>query len=386
MPRVPRAEVFVPDRICICHLVQRCVRRSFLTGYDERTGTDYSFRREWIRARLERLASVFAVDVLSYSILSNHLHVVARNRPDVVSTWTDKMVAERWLRLFPGCQTDEFLGEPTQAQVEALAQDAEAIAVRRNRLSDFSWFMKSLAEPIARVSNQQDQVTGHFWQGRFKAQAITDEASLLAVSLYVDLNPIRAALAESPETASPSSAYDRIQSTNGETIPSSAVGIQILTREDASAIRKSSTPEELRRRQADAKKKRGKQILRDAWLSPMNINEQEPIGPQPSNTGVRASDKGFLQLDIQQYTDLMKMIIARDKDSEERLSQRGEHLMLGKIRVEVDTICDMVKNFKRYFGRGSAIGLTRSLCEYAERHGKKFIPGQRAVRKLSLGI
>ncbi|MEQ1827566.1 MAG: hypothetical protein ABL921_16525, partial [Pirellula sp.] len=78
MPRVPRAEVFQPNEVCIVHLVQRCVRKSFLTGGDPVSGKDYSFRREWIRARMERLASVFGIDVLSYAILSNHLHIVAR--------------------------------------------------------------------------------------------------------------------------------------------------------------------------------------------------------------------------------------------------------------------------------------------------------------------
>ena len=65
MPRTPRAEQFDPNQVCIVHLIQRCVRKSFLTGFDETTGKDYSHRREWIRTRMERLASVFGIDVLS---------------------------------------------------------------------------------------------------------------------------------------------------------------------------------------------------------------------------------------------------------------------------------------------------------------------------------
>ena len=69
MGRSLRAEQFSADEICIVHAVQRCVRRAFLAGKDEVTGRDYSFRKEWIRRRLESLASVFAIDVLTYAIM-----------------------------------------------------------------------------------------------------------------------------------------------------------------------------------------------------------------------------------------------------------------------------------------------------------------------------
>ncbi|MFN9912925.1 MAG: hypothetical protein ACK53L_10085, partial [Pirellulaceae bacterium] len=137
------------------------------------------FRREWIRARLECLASVFGLDVLTYAILSNHMHVILRTRPDVVAQWSDEEVARRWLSLFPGQRVDEFLGQPTQNSIDAMVNDRGKIAEVRKRLSNPSWFMRALAEPIARLANQQDECTGRFWEGRFKAQAIRDEAGLL---------------------------------------------------------------------------------------------------------------------------------------------------------------------------------------------------------------
>ena len=42
---------------------------------------------------------------------------------------------------------------------------------KRKRLSNVSWFMKCLAEPIARRGNREEKVTGHFWEGRFKRPA-----------------------------------------------------------------------------------------------------------------------------------------------------------------------------------------------------------------------
>ena len=101
MPRVNRTEICATDEIQVFHLINRCVRRTFLCGEDVNTGKDYSHRKEWIRSRLEELAGILALDVMSFAVLSNHLHVVVRTRPDLVKSWSDEEVALRWWRLFP---------------------------------------------------------------------------------------------------------------------------------------------------------------------------------------------------------------------------------------------------------------------------------------------
>jgi hypothetical protein len=45
-----------------------------------------------------------------------------------------------------------------------------------------------VAEPIGRRGNKEEQVTGHFWEGRFKAQELLDEMAIAACMAYVDLN------------------------------------------------------------------------------------------------------------------------------------------------------------------------------------------------------
>ena len=140
------------------------MRGAFLCGVDPLTKHDYEHRKEWIRERLE-LASVFAIDICGYAVMSNHLHVVLRARPDLVRDWSDEEVALRWTRLCP--PRDPATGEKTEPRacdLNMIVSDPARLAVIRQRLSSLSWFMGRLSEPIARRANREDECKGRFWE------------------------------------------------------------------------------------------------------------------------------------------------------------------------------------------------------------------------------
>lgn len=150
---------------------------------------------------MQELAAVFAVDVAAYAVMSNHYHVVLRVDQSRAETWSDDEVCERWARLFKGSLLlQRYVGGEPLSKVEIDAV-SEQIAVLRRRLYDISWFMRVLNESIARQADAEDGVKGRFWEGRFKSQALLDETAVLAAMAYVDLNPVRAGIADTPETS-----------------------------------------------------------------------------------------------------------------------------------------------------------------------------------------
>jgi REP element-mobilizing transposase RayT len=186
------------------HCISRCVRRAFLCG----EGREH--RKQWIEDRLQELAGIFAIDVCGFSVMDNHLHVLLRLDAARAQAWTDLEVSEKWLTLCPPRDIKGRRMKCTPALIELKATEAAWVAECRSRLGDLGWFMKFLKEPISRRANKEDRCTGAFWEGRFKSVAILDEASLLATCAYIDLNPVAAGIAATPEKSPHTSLKSRI--------------------------------------------------------------------------------------------------------------------------------------------------------------------------------
>jgi hypothetical protein len=211
MPK-PRKALISLEETSYYHCVSRCVRRAFLCGEDALTGQSYEHRREWILDRLIELTGCFAISCAGYALLSNHYHLVLFVDRETALHWSTNEVIERWRQLFKGSVlADRYLAGERFSRAEKAALD-QLVEQWRDRLSDISWFMRCLNEFVARKANQEDQCTGRFWEGRFKSQALLDEKALAACLAYVDLNPVRAGMAQTPETSEYTSVAERITS------------------------------------------------------------------------------------------------------------------------------------------------------------------------------
>ena len=209
-----------PRKILVCiedtpyyHIVSRCVRRAWLCGKDPLTGHCYEHRRQWVENRLRLLSSLFAIDIAAYAVMSNHYHLVLKLNSDQSQDWSHQAVLERWTSLYKGpTLVQRYLAGDTldSAQRETVG---DCVEIYRKRLSDLSWFMKCLNEPIAREANKEDECTGHFFEGRFHSQALLTEEAVLSCMAYVDLNPVRAGMHPTPETSEHTSIKERIQPT-----------------------------------------------------------------------------------------------------------------------------------------------------------------------------
>lgn len=191
------------------HCISRCVRQSYLYGYDKEKKKDFSHRKQWILDRIKHLSNVFYINICAYSIMSNHYHLVLHvDQKSAKNTSFDDLLF-RWHLIFPAdaVKLKKLVDSSSGEQEKNIKRITKVL---QHRLSNISWYMRCLNEVIAKMANKEDDCKGRFWEGRFKSQALLDEGALLSAMVYVDLNPIRAGVAATPEASDFTSIQERI--------------------------------------------------------------------------------------------------------------------------------------------------------------------------------
>jgi len=354
MPSYARKDIVADGEVAMFHCVSRCVRRAWLCGQDPVSGKSYDHRKQWIRDRLEELAGVFALDICGFAVMANHVHLVLRTRPDIVESWSDEEVARRWWRLFPKRRDEQGNpAEPESHELQMLVADEDALAERRRRLSSLSWFMRCLCEPIARRANKEGRCSGRFWEGRFKSQKLLDEAAILACSVYVDLNPIRAKIAQTPEHSEYTSAQQRIAARVGE---------------GDGHGRGTRSPQSRRRARRKAKPVGDP----DGWLCPVSVDGDSANKAQ-RNRRRRASNKGFLPMKFDDYLRILDWTGRQIRGDKRGAIPSDVAPVLQRLGLSDEHWLECVQNFGRWFHR--AAGRVSVLMDEAGRSGKRWFQG-----------
>ncbi len=348
MTRPRSALVSLPDTAWY-HCVSRCVRRAFLCGHDHHSGQSFEHRRGWIATRIKELAHIFAIDVAAYAVMSNHYHVVLHIDSARAQAWSTEEVLQRWTQLFTGpLLVRRYLSSAHAAMGESELEKVHEMAETfRARLFDLSWYMRVLNESLARQANAEDDCTGRFWEGRFKSQALLDEQALLAAMAYVDLNPVRAGMADSPEASDYTSIQERLGcAPAGAAVASTAA--EAMT--DAASV-ETVAP-------APA-------ALPQAPLMPFDATGRTPWA---------------VPFGWQDYAELVDWTGRLVRPGKRGCIAPTQPAILARLGVQGEAFIGMAATFLQEFG--SAVGAPATLARLCERRQTRFLHGLQAARKV----
>ena len=291
-----------------------------------------------MESELVHLAKFFGIDLLCYAILSNHFHLILRSRPDVVAAWDDSEVARRWRMLCPKRRDAQKMPqEPNEFELNMIRNDPVRLKEIRSRLSDISWWMRLLSQKIGKRANEDDKEVGKFWQARYRAVRLLDETAILACAAYVDLNPIRAVMAETIETSEYTSAQQR------------AIALQTEANAQATSDRNAGMV--------------SKSIMQS--LCPLTFDElQDDIGACCHTGGSRASDKGFLPMSVANYLELLDWTARELRADKRGATPESAAPIFERLGIDAEVWCELTRDFGKLFatvaGKPKVIESTRS--------------------------
>lgn len=352
MGRGLRRDVIDEENVGVYHCISRVNRQRPFLGKDSETGEDYSHRRDMIIEMITEMAQYFAIDIITLSIMINHIHLLLRIRPDIVRTWPDWKVARCWLWLYPKRKTAKGKPKkPNDDEVKELVRNPKRIEELRKRLSSLSWFHKRYKEKVAKVCNKADGVTGHFWEGRFGCTRMADEASTLACSVYVDLNPVRACVAQTPEESEYTGAYYRIAARQAR--------IKSLLGELTGQEDNEQSP--------------------DSWLSPI-FSDSLPADQQYAKQKKRASDTSAMGIDFDQYLELLDWTGKQTRVDKPGSIPANLDPILKRLDINGEYWVEGVKSFESCLSK--IVGHPDKVQEYVEQTERQWTKGAKHCEKM----
>ena len=182
------------DNVSVYHAYTRIVHKRRLLADVQ--------RQVWVAA-LHRAARFSAVEVITYCAMQSHAHILVRVDP-AVRQCGDAELAARFEALYGAsraawCRLNAR--ELKAVLAEGATSRAEQLRERlKQRMGDISEFMRTLKQRYTKWFNHTYETEGTLWAERFGSVLVEDDPSVVAlVAAYIDLNAVRAGLAEVPE-------------------------------------------------------------------------------------------------------------------------------------------------------------------------------------------
>ena len=211
MPRIPRMIMTDPGQKTVYHVISRTALDGLPFKHAEKD--------ELVRV-IKRFSMVYAVEVLGFSVLGNHWHLLAEVSP--ASMLSDDEVRRRFMLLY------STGAEFPEGQLEHY----------RERFSSLSWYVKDIKQTFSRSYNRKKNRRGTLWGERFKSVIVEKGETLINCLAYIDLNAVRAGIVKRPEAYRWCSIGHHMQTGNRDGFLSLDFGLAEFGVEDALRLKK----------------------------------------------------------------------------------------------------------------------------------------------------
>jgi putative transposase len=183
------------EKPSIYHCISRVVERRFAFGVEE---------KEKFRMFMRMYENFSGCRVLSYCIMSNHIHLLVEVPPKPEEGIADDVFLKRLSALYSEAFVVDVAAQIHEARHEGGLEGGNPERVEEikdrftHRMHDLSQFMKGLMQRFTQWFNGQHKRKGRLWEDRFKSVIVESGTAARVMAAYIDLNPVRARMVEDP--------------------------------------------------------------------------------------------------------------------------------------------------------------------------------------------